>query len=65
MLGSELELLRKSNYELHKIGVNVNQIAKAINVGEDRVLPINQLREYIEQHVALVQNLLLESSKKY
>lgn len=65
MLGSELELLRKSNYELHKIGVNVNKIAKAINVGEDRVLPINQLREYIEQHVALVQNLLLESSKKY
>lgn len=65
MLGSELELLRKSNYKLHKIGVNVNQIAKAINVGEDRVLPINQLREYIEQHVALVQNLLLESSKKY
>ena len=35
LLGNQIEQLRKSNYELHKIGVNINQIAKSLNSGED------------------------------
>ena len=30
--GDEIEVLRKSNYELSKIGSNLNQIAKALNM---------------------------------
>ena len=35
------EETRKSTYELHKIGVNVNQIAKAVNIAskEGHILP--------------------------
>lgn len=29
-MGNEIEVLRRSNYELYKIRVNVNQVAKAI-----------------------------------
>lgn len=56
--GTEYELLRKSNYQLHKIGVNLNQIAKAINEGEDRKVPIEKLAQYIEQHVNTIKELL-------
>ena len=31
LLGDDLGELRKSNYELSKIGINLNQIAKALN----------------------------------
>lgn len=34
LLGNEIEVLKKSNYELYKIGVNINQIAKANNAGD-------------------------------
>lgn len=56
--GTEYELLRKSNYQLHKIGVNLNQIAKAINEGEHRKVPIETLAQYIEQHVNIIKKIL-------
>lgn len=56
--GMEYELLRKSNYQLHKIGVNINQIARAINEGEQRKIPVEKLAQYIEQHVDIIKQLL-------
>ena len=32
LLGDEIEVLRRSNYELAKVGTNLNQIAKAFNL---------------------------------
>lgn len=63
--GEEYEILRKSNYELHKIGVNVNQIAKAINEGEKRKLQIQTLAKHIESHVEIVKKILNASYNKY
>lgn len=61
LFGIEIEQLKKSNYELHKIGVNINQIAKANNAGDMRELPINKLHEFIENHVKNVQKILKNS----
>lgn len=58
LLGNEIEVLKKSNYELYKIGVNVNQIARANNAGDSVDLPINALYNFIKNHVELVQDLL-------
>ena len=65
MLGNEIEVLRKSNYELHKIGVNVNQIAKALNMGEQANLPINQLHQQIVKHVEKVEQILKDNLDRY
>lgn len=62
--GKQIELLRKSNYQLHKIGVNINQIAKAINEGDKRFLDIEKLDRYIKDHVDKVKILLAQSQKK-
>lgn len=65
LLGNEIEVLKKSNYELYKIGVNVNQIAKANNAGDMIELPINQLYNQIQKHIQVVQNLLKSSTDIY
>ena len=65
LLGNEIEILRKSNYELHKIGVNVNQIAKALNMGEQANLPINQLHQQINKHIEQVETILRENLDRY
>nr|WP_176451265.1 hypothetical protein [Moraxella bovis] len=65
LLGSEIEVLKKSNYELYKIGVNVNQIAKANNAGDMIELPINQLYNQIQKHIKVVQDLLKSSTDIY
>lgn len=58
LLGNELEVLRKSNYELYKLGVNVNQISKAINAGEQRILPIEKVVNFVKNHTDLVEKVL-------
>ena len=58
LLGSEIEVLRKSNYELHKIGVNINQIAKSINYGLNEKVDIERLGKKIKGHVAVVEDIL-------
>ncbi len=63
--GKELELLRQSNYQLYKIGVNLNQIAKAMNAGEEKELAIEQLIELINSHVEQVKILLNNTLEKY
>lgn len=65
LLGSEIEALKKSNYELYKIGVNINQIAKANNTGQPIELPINQLSHFIQNHVKIVQDILLKNTSIY
>lgn len=65
LLGNEIEVLKKSNYELYKIGVNVNQIAKANNAGDMIELPINQLYNQIQKHIKVVQDLLKLSTDIY
>lgn len=65
LLGNEIEVLKKSNYELYKIGVNVNQIAKANNDGDKMELPINMLSNKIDSHVNLVMGILKSNSSIY
>lgn len=61
LFGVEIEQLKKSNYELHRIGVNINQIAKANNAGDMKELPINQLYEFIRNHTKNIQKILKNS----
>ena len=65
LYGGEYELLRKSNYQLHKIGVNLNQIAKAINEGERKAVPIKMLSEEIAKHIDMVKEVLDNSYNKH
>lgn len=65
LLGNEIELLKKSNYELYKIGVNINQIAKANNIGNMIELPINILYNKIQNHIKIVKDVLKLSTDIY
>lgn len=65
LLGNEIEVLKKSNYELYKIGVNINQIARANNAGDMKELPINQLYNKIQNHIKIVQDVLKLSTSIY
>ena len=64
--GSEIEVLRRSNYELAKIGTNLNQIAKAFNQlvmdGSGKVPEIGKkmasLRQDIKAHTNKVLRVL-------
>lgn len=65
LLGSEIEQFKKSNYELHKIGVNINQIAKAINSGENLNFDFDVLNSEISSHLDIVKKVLKSSLEKY
>lgn len=56
--GLDYEVLRKSNYQLHKIGVNINQIAKAINEGRDVKFDIEPVAKMLEEHIEKVKSIL-------
>ncbi len=66
--GDEIEVLRRSNYELSKIGTNLNQIAKAFNLlvidnRDDERVPemgkkLASLRREIKQHINKVLKVL-------
>jgi hypothetical protein len=64
--GDEIETLRQSNYELSKIGTNLNQIAKAFNIlvngGTGRMPEIGKklasLRREITAHTGKVLKAL-------
>lgn len=70
--GDEIETLRKSNYELSKIGTNLNQIAKAFNVliqmkGGDKMPEIGKkiagFRKEITSHTNKVLKVLESKTK--
>lgn len=64
--GDEIEVLRRSNYELAKIGTNINQIARAFNVlvmSGGGQLPevskkLSSLRKEIKEHTNKVLRVL-------
>ncbi|WP_066570505.1 plasmid mobilization relaxosome protein MobC [Snodgrassella sp. CFCC 13594] len=64
----EAEALYQSNYQLLRIGRNLNQIARQLNAGESASLTteeIRQLRIIIEKHTDVVGNLLLANKKRF
>lgn len=63
--GNEIENLKKSNYELHKIGVNLNQIAKAINSDEKVNFDLDKLAFELKYHINLVRKILSENLERY
>ena len=65
--GDEIEVLRRSNYELAKVGTNLNQVAKAFNtlvkMGGGEKLPevgkkLASLRREITEHTGKVLRVL-------
>jgi predicted DNA-binding protein len=55
--GDEIETLRRSNYELSKVGTNINQVAKAFNilVNDNRAEKIPEIEKtltYLKREVA-------------
>lgn len=64
--GDEIEVLRRSNYEMSKIGTNLNQIAKAFNIlvkGVGGDVPeigkkMSSLRKEISEHTRKVLRVL-------
>ena len=65
LLGNEIEVLRKSNYELYRIGVNVNQIAKQLNAGSQAHIDIINLSKNIDKHTTIVGKILKENLNRY
>lgn len=62
LLGNELAVIRQSNYELSRIGVNLNQIARAIH--ERNYIPpleIGYLKTQIDIHTDLVKSIIQKS----
>ena len=64
---AEISALRESNFQLYKIGQNLNQIAKALN----SQLPVNltsqfleELQRLIDSHFEKVGDLIQKSSEK-
>jgi len=67
LLGDEIEILRRSNYELAKIGTNLNQVARAFNLllkarGHDKMPELGKkiasLRSDIKAHTNMVLGVL-------
>ena len=53
--------IKQNNYELHKIGVNINQIAKKVNeTGNFYAEDLRMLQEYMENIWQLQKSILSE-----
>ncbi|WP_066570510.1 plasmid mobilization relaxosome protein MobC [Snodgrassella sp. CFCC 13594] len=64
----EAEALYQSNYQLLRIGRNLNQIARQLNAGESASLTteeMRQLRTIIEKHTDVVGDLLLANKRRF
>lgn len=63
----EVQALRDSNYQLHKLGVNINQVAKAINSGTATSLTLKELQnisDTIDNHFGKVGTLLQATRRR-
>lgn len=68
LLGVDMELLRRSNYELYRLGVNINQIAKALNTGHDVEVKrqmLDGMRQQIAEHTSRVEKILKDNLERY
>lgn len=64
LLGNEIEILRQSNYQLSRIGVNLNQVARAIHeTGKTPQIDIEYLRNTIHFHTETVKELIKKTIK--
>lgn len=64
---NEVQALRDSNYQLHKLGVNINQVAKAINSGTATSLTLKELQnisDTIDNHFRKVGTLLQAARRR-
>lgn len=62
------QALVQSNYQLLRIGRNLNQIAKQLNAGEEASLStvhIGQLRQFIEKHTSTVHDVLRTNKRRF
>lgn len=65
---NEVKAVQHSNYQLYKIGVNINQIAKALNSLQSANLSsrfLKQLHESIDKHFTTIGNLIQKSKERY
>lgn len=68
LLGFEMENLRRSNYELYRLGVNINQIAKALNTGHDVEVSkamFDDMHQQITEHTSRVEKILKDNLERY
>lgn len=68
LLGFEMENLRRSNYELYRLGVNINQIAKALNTGHDVEVSkamLDDMHKQISEHTSRVEKILKDNLERY
>ncbi|AVL70636.1 hypothetical protein AAEX37_01079 [Oligella sp. MSHR50489EDL] len=58
---NEVQAVQQSNYQLYKLGVNLNQIAKSLNMGQPTSITsqqIQRLKDDINQHMRKVHELI-------
>lgn len=68
LLGFEMTNLKRSNYELYRLGVNINQIAKALNTGHDvevKVKMLDDMHQKISEHTSQVEKILKDNMERY
>ena len=65
---NEVTAVQHSNYQLYKLGVNLNQIAKALNSQQSTNLSSKQLDDLqvtIDKHFTTVGKLIQKSKERY
>lgn len=65
---NEVQALYQSNYQLLRIGRNLNQIARQLNAGESAVITtqhIQELKAVIDAHTDRVNNVLSTNRKRF
>ena len=63
-----IEILRQSNYQLLRIGRNLNQIARQLNIGEEVDLTsqkIDALNDIIDKHTEVVGQVLQVNRRRF
>lgn len=58
LLGNEIEVLKESNYQLSRLGANLNQVARMLNQQSSARFETDALRRHIDAHVTRVGGLL-------
>ena len=68
LFNDEIAVLHQSNYQLSKLGVNLNQIAKQLNAMSGTSLATTQIQavgNVINEHCLKVEKLLRENRRRY
>lgn len=68
LFNDEIAVLYHSNYQLSKLGINLNQIAKRLNAMDSASLAtkqLNMLSSVINEHCQKVEKLLRENQRRH